>query len=157
MILFEANIVFPLLVESANTRSVKELLDRDAVWVTEPYALIELTNILVTYERADLLSKTQAMELLQRATGFLQPYFMLMPHELVLDIAMRYKISAYDARYIALAEKLNGNPLAAAMVGNFLSAPPSERAQLVQEYQATSWGQKYFGQMAAIAGTCNNY
>ena len=66
-------------------------------------------------------------------------------------------VAALNSENPALAEKLNGNPLAAAMVGNFLSAPPSERAVLVQEYQATSWGQKYFGQMAAIAGTCNNY
>ena len=66
-------------------------------------------------------------------------------------------VAALNSENPALAEKLNGNPLAAAMVGNFLSAAPSERAQLVQEYQATSWGQKYFGQMAAIAGTCNNY
>jgi hemophore-related protein len=66
-------------------------------------------------------------------------------------------VAALNSENPVLAEKLNGNPLAAAMVGNFLSAPPSERAQLVQEYQATSWGQKYFGQMAAIAGTCNNY
>jgi hemophore-related protein len=66
-------------------------------------------------------------------------------------------VAALNSENPVLAEKLNGNPLAAAMVGNFLSAPPSERAQLVQEYQATSWGQKYFGQMAAIANTCNNY
>ena len=66
-------------------------------------------------------------------------------------------VAALNSENPALAEKLNGNPLAAAMVGNFLSAPPTKRAQLVQEYQATSWGQKYFGQMAAIAGTCNNY
>ena len=66
-------------------------------------------------------------------------------------------IAALNTENPALAEKFNANPLAAAMLGNFLSAAPADRVQLVQEYQATSWGQKYFGQMASIANTCNNY
>jgi len=107
MVLVDTNIVFPLLAESVNTQPARELLDRDAAWVTEPYALIELTNILTTYQRANLISKTQALELLQRAVGFLEPYFMGISHEHALDVAIRYKVSAYDARYIALAEKLD--------------------------------------------------
>ncbi|MGO4443324.1 hemophore-related protein [Mycobacterium sp. 2YAF39] len=66
-------------------------------------------------------------------------------------------IAALNTENPALAQKFNANPLAAAMLGNFLSAAPGDRVQLVQEYQATSWGQKYFGEMASIASSCNNY
>jgi hemophore-related protein len=65
--------------------------------------------------------------------------------------------AALNTENPALAQKFNANPIAAAMLGNFLSSPPGERAQLVAEYQSTSWGQKYFGPMASIANSCNNY
>lgn len=77
----------------------------------------------------------------------------------IIDTTCSYPqvIAALNTENPALAEKFNANPLAAAMLGNFLSSPPNERAQLVQEFETTSWGQKYFGAMASIAGTCNNY
>ena len=77
----------------------------------------------------------------------------------IIDTTCSYPqvIAALNTENPALAEKFSANPLAAAMLGNFLSSPPNERAQLVQEFQTTSWGQKYFGAMASIAGTCNNY
>lgn len=77
----------------------------------------------------------------------------------IVDTTCSYPqvIAALNSENPALAEKFNANPLAAAMLGNFLSAAPSERVQLVQEFQGTSWGQKYFGAMASIAGSCNNY
>jgi hemophore-related protein len=77
----------------------------------------------------------------------------------IVDTTCTYPqvMAALNTENPALAQKFNANPLAAAMLSNFLSSPPGERVQLVQEYQSTSWGQKYFGAMASIAGTCNNY
>ncbi len=77
----------------------------------------------------------------------------------IVDTTCSYPqvMAALNTENPALAQKFNANPIAAAMLGNFLSAPPGERAQLVAEYQSTSWGQKYFGPMASIASSCNNY
>lgn len=77
----------------------------------------------------------------------------------IVDTTCSYPqvMAALNTENPALAQKFNANPIAAAMLGNFLSAPPGERAQLVAEYQSTSWGQKYFGPMASIANSCNNY
>jgi len=77
----------------------------------------------------------------------------------IVDTTCSYPqvIAALNTENPALAQKFSANPLAAAMLGNFLSSPPAERQELVQEFQTTSWGQKYFGAMASIAGTCNNY
>ena len=77
----------------------------------------------------------------------------------IVDTTCSYPqvIAALNTENPELAQKFSANPLAAAMLGNFLSSPPVERQELVQEFQTTSWGQKYFGAMASIAGTCNNY
>lgn len=77
----------------------------------------------------------------------------------IIDTTCSYPqvMAALSSENPALAEKFNANPLAGVMLSNFLAAPPGERVQLVQEYQATPWGQKYFGAMASIANTCNNY
>ena len=77
----------------------------------------------------------------------------------IVDTTCTYPqvMAALNTENPALAQKFSANPLAAAMLSNFLSSPPAERVQLVQEYQSTSWGQKYFGAMASIAGSCNNY
>lgn len=77
----------------------------------------------------------------------------------IVDTTCSYPqvMAALNTENRALAQKFSANPLAAAMLGNFLSAAPGERVQLVQEYQSTSWGQKYFGAMSSIANTCNNY
>ena len=77
----------------------------------------------------------------------------------IIDTTCSYPqvMAALNSENPALAQKFSANPLAGAMLSNFLSAAPGERVQLVQEYQATSWGQKYFGAMASIANTCNNY
>jgi hemophore-related protein len=77
----------------------------------------------------------------------------------IVDTTCSYPqvIAALNTENPELAQKFSANPLAAAMLGNFLSSPPVERQELVQEFQTTSWGQKYFGAMSSIAGTCNNY
>lgn len=77
----------------------------------------------------------------------------------IIDTTCSYPqvINALNAENPTLAQKFNANPLAGAMLSNFLSSPPDKRAQLAQEFQTTSWGQKYFGAMASIANTCNNY
>ena len=51
MVIVDTNIIAPLYVRSARTEAVAELFARDAVWRTEPLALIELSNVLITYER----------------------------------------------------------------------------------------------------------
>ena len=77
----------------------------------------------------------------------------------IVDTTCSYPqvMAALNTENPALAQKFSANPIAAAMLGNFLSSPPAERVQLVQEYQSTSWGQKYSGAMSSIAGSCNNY
>jgi predicted nucleic acid-binding protein len=110
MLLVDTNVIAPLYVRSALSQTVAELFARDAVWRTEPLALIELSNVLVTYERARYITSATALDCLRRAAAFLQPHFFRVSHEAALDIALRYRVTAYDARLLTAAQQL-GRPL----------------------------------------------
>ncbi|HEY4283957.1 MAG TPA: type II toxin-antitoxin system VapC family toxin [Chthoniobacterales bacterium] len=106
MILVDTNIIAPLYVRSARSDAVTELFARDAVWRTEPLALIELSNVLITYERARYITAATARDCINRAAAFLQPRLFRVSHQAALDAALRYGTTAYDARFLALAHQL---------------------------------------------------
>ena len=110
MILVDTNVIAPLYVRSARSQAVAELFARDSVWRTEPLALIELSNVLINYERARYLTAAMARECLNRAAALLQPHLFRVTHEAALDTALRYRVTAYDGRFLALAQQL-GRPL----------------------------------------------
>ncbi|PYL74571.1 MAG: hypothetical protein DMF26_10525, partial [Verrucomicrobia bacterium] len=70
MLLVDTNIIAPLYVRSARSPAVAELFARDPVWRTEPLALIELSNVLITYERARYITTARARDCLNRAAAF---------------------------------------------------------------------------------------
>ena len=105
MVLVDTNIIAPLYVRSARTEAVEELFARDAVWRTEPLALIELSNVLITYERARYITAATARDCLNRAAAFLQPHLFRVSHQAALEAALDYRVTAYDARFLALAKE----------------------------------------------------
>ena len=106
MVLVDTNVIAPLYVRSARTEAVEELFARDAIWRTEPLALIELSNVLFTYERSRYITAATARDCLNRAAAFLQPQLFRVSHQAALDAALRYGTTAYDARFLALADQL---------------------------------------------------
>jgi len=106
MLLVDTNIIAPLYVRSAGSQAVAKLFARDAVWRTEPLALIELSNVLIAYERARYITAATARDCLNRAAAFLQPHLFRVSHQAALDAALRFRTTAYDARFLALARQL---------------------------------------------------
>jgi len=106
MVLVDTNIIAPLYVRSARTETVEELFARDALWRTEPLALIELSNVLITYGRSRYISAATAHDCLRRAAMFLQPHLFRVSHQAALEAALAYHVTAYDARFLALAQQL---------------------------------------------------
>jgi predicted nucleic acid-binding protein len=106
MVLVDTNVIAPLYVRSARTEAVEELFARDAVWRTEPLALIELSNMLITYERSRYITAATARDCLNRAAAFLQPQLFRVSHQAALEAALDYRVTAYDARFLALADQL---------------------------------------------------
>lgn len=107
MLVVDTNIIAPLYVRSALTDAVARLFAQDRIWRTEPLALIELSNVLITYERARYITAATARDCLNRAAAFLQPNLFRVSHEAALDAALRYGTTAYDARFLALAQQLS--------------------------------------------------
>lgn len=107
MVVVDTNIIAPLYVRSARTNIVEQLFARDAVWRTEPLALIELSNVLISYERSRYITPATARDCLNRAAAFLQPHFFRVSHRAALDAALQYRVTAYDARFLALAQQLD--------------------------------------------------
>jgi predicted nucleic acid-binding protein len=110
VILVDTNIIAPLYLRSARSRAVAELFARDGIWRTEPLALIELSNVLISYERARYITAARARNCLDRAAAFLQPHLFRVSHQAALNAALRYRVTAYDGRFLALAQQL-GTPL----------------------------------------------
>ena len=106
MVLVDTNVIAPLYVRSARTEAVEELFARDAVWRTEPLALIELSNVLITYEQSRYITAATARDCLNRAAAFLQPQLFRVSHQAALEAALDYRVTAYDARFLALADQL---------------------------------------------------
>ena len=102
----DTNIIAPLYVRSARTDAVTKLFAQDQIWRTEPLALIELSNVLITYERARYITAATARDCLDRAASFLQPNLFRVTHQAALDAALRYGTTAYDGRFLALANQL---------------------------------------------------
>jgi len=107
MIVIDTNIIAPLYVQSAQTEAVTKLFAQDQIWRTEPLALIELSNVLITYERSRYITAATARDCIDRAAAFLQPNLFRVSHRAALDAALRYGTTAYDARFLAVAEQLN--------------------------------------------------
>ena len=106
MLLVDTNIIAPLYVRSARSPAVAELFAHDPVWRTEPLALIELSNVLINYKRARYITAATARDCLDRAAAFLQPHLFRVSHQAALEAALRYGTTAYDARFLALAQQL---------------------------------------------------
>src|SRR5438445_8517027 len=106
MVIVDTNIIAPLYLRRAGSEAVTELFARDAGWRTEPLALIELSNVLITYERSRYITAATARDCLNRAAAFLQPQLFRVSHQAALDAALRYGTTAYDARFLALADQL---------------------------------------------------
>ena len=104
MIVVDTNILVPLFINGPRTGDATKLLELDREWCTEPYALVELINVFTTYMRAKLLAVEAAHRHLDEAETLLTPHLHHIPNKTVLDYAMRYQVTAYDAHFLAVAD-----------------------------------------------------
>ncbi len=106
MVLIDTNIAISLCVENAWTHGARRLLEKDWDWRTEAFALIEFGNVMATFVRTGLASESEALVRLDEAESFLKPGLILASHRQALVVAMTYKVSAYDARFLVAAREL---------------------------------------------------
>ncbi len=104
MIFADTNVLIPLLIEHEHREKALKLFDGDADWHFPDWWQIEVSNVLRNYHRATLFSAEQLLEI-QRRACLLFPPGNTHAVDLIetLRIACEMNISAYDARFIALA------------------------------------------------------
>jgi predicted nucleic acid-binding protein len=106
MVVVDTNILAYLLIAGDRTREAPALHGRDSDWKSEAFLLVEFSNILATYQRRGELDPNQVEGLMNDAeTRISGPIHV--SHIIALRTAQKYRISAYDARFIATAEKLD--------------------------------------------------
>lgn len=79
---------------------------RDPDWRSEAFLLVEFTNILASSIATKRMTLSLAGDLLAKAAALFDGKLGRVPHASVLAIAVRHRVSAYDARFLALADQL---------------------------------------------------
>ena len=102
MVLVDTNILAYLMLEGDRTSAAQALFERDADWRSEAFIMVEFSNVLTTYVRTKVLTRDQGLKLLAGAEE-LVPVLTSVLHSRALEAATQFGISAYDARFVALA------------------------------------------------------
>ena len=106
MIAVDCNVIAHLLLDGEQTPRARALLERDADWHSDTLLMVELTNVLATAMRVRGLAMNDATIVLTQAHGVVAPGLHMADHHEVLATAARYRVSAYDARYLVVARNL---------------------------------------------------
>jgi len=106
MVVIDTNILAYLLLIGDRTEAAQTLLARDADWRSDYFVLVEFTNVLVTCMRTRGLPSERAAGLLSEAEEIMRDGLQSVPHADALTLASRYSVSAYDARFLAVAQSL---------------------------------------------------
>jgi predicted nucleic acid-binding protein len=106
MLLVDTNVVAYLLIDGDYTEAAQELRIRDSDWRSEAFLLVEFTNVLVSSIARKRMTLSMAEDFLAKATSLFDGKLGRIPHASVLAITTRYRVSAYDARFLSLADQL---------------------------------------------------
>jgi predicted nucleic acid-binding protein len=105
MLLVDTNVVAYLLIQGEHTKAAQQLRSRDVDWRSEAFLLVEFTNVLVSSIATKRMTMLQAEDLLAKVTALFDGKLARMAHASVLATAVRHRVSAYDARFLALAHQ----------------------------------------------------
>lgn len=106
MLLVDTNVVAYLLIEGDHTAEARSLHRRDDDWRSEAFIMVEFVNVLTASIVARRMNLALAHQFLTEATLLLQGKLASIPHDSVLSLAVQYRVTAYDARFLALAQQL---------------------------------------------------
>jgi predicted nucleic acid-binding protein len=106
VLIIDTNVVAYLLIEGDYTAAARSLHRRDDDWRSEALIMVEFTNVLTASIAARRMDLVLAQRFLAAATSLLQGKLTSVPHDSVLSLAVQYRVTAYDARFLALAQQL---------------------------------------------------
>ncbi len=106
MIAVDTNIIAYLLIKGENTPKAMALLDRERDWVVPSFWRIEFLNILVNYSRHQKMPAEDIRAVWKASFQLSHLREEPVEGDQALDLALRHKISGYDALFVALAKTL---------------------------------------------------
>jgi predicted nucleic acid-binding protein len=105
VVVVDTNVLAYLLIEGDRTTDAQALYAKDSDWQSEAFVLVEFINILTTYTRTSALTHEQGLKLLAEAETLLPP-LPSVSHKEAYEVSVEFGISAYDARFITLAQQM---------------------------------------------------
>lgn len=105
MTLVDTNILVMLVIETPRTSDAARLLSLSTAWHSEHFILAELTNVLSKQIRGGFLTLSEARSAYDEAADLMGSNLHNANDHQVLEASVEFKITAYDARYIALAQQ----------------------------------------------------
>jgi predicted nucleic acid-binding protein len=105
MIVADTNLIAYLLIDGEATATARRAFERDPDWRVPPLWRSEFLNVLATAVRAGILAETQAFDAWDAAVDAFGDREEEPGAEPVLATAIRLRISAYNAHFVALAER----------------------------------------------------
>lgn len=107
MIVVDVNVVAYYFIEGDKTAMARELMRTDPDWRLPALWRHEYLNLLATYARQGGATVAESRKLWRLAADLLLPREQEVEPEAALALAVDHKLSAYDAQYIALAQRLH--------------------------------------------------
>jgi predicted nucleic acid-binding protein len=106
LIVADTNIIFPLFLERPETPLVQAILERDPDWVAPVFWRVEILNVLSNHCKFAELPLGKAEEILSQASEFNFLREGEVSFSEALKLSVHYRISSYDALFVALARSL---------------------------------------------------
>ena len=106
MVLIDTNILAYLLIDGEQTEAARRLRRSDPDWRSEAFIMAEFTNVLVRYTLGKRITLALAQDLLEKAGTLLDGKLGRISHAQVLTTAAQHRVTAYDARFLAVAQRV---------------------------------------------------
>lgn len=107
MLFVDTSVVAYLMLEGDRTSEARKLFEFDSDWHSEELLLIEFSNLLSTSTRLGRMRNHEAIGLLTDLTSLMTKRLHRVPHSDALAIANQYGVTAYDARFLAMAQSVD--------------------------------------------------
>jgi predicted nucleic acid-binding protein len=106
VIVVDTNILAYLLIKGDQTEKARRLLDRDRDWIAPSFWRIEFLNVLINYAHYQSLAFKEAKPIWEASFRLTHLREEAVEAGHALDLAMKHKITGYDALFVALAQNL---------------------------------------------------
>jgi predicted nucleic acid-binding protein len=107
VVIVDTNVVAWLYMGGDPSARARALFARDPDWRSEHLVLVELTNVLATIMRTRNMAVARAREVFEDAQAMLARRLVEIDHGDAIEFAHRYRVTAYDARFLVAAAALD--------------------------------------------------